>query len=246
MFNVYKISNNINDKVYIGVTTRTIEERFAEHKYRIEERNSIHLYQAMKKYGKENFKIELIDTANSKEEMFEKEKYYIKYYDSYNNGYNLTYGGEGGKRLELDEAYILEQYLNGKSTSEIAAELKVGENTIRRRLKSLGVELNWHKNPEWMYEYMIEEYKKPRLIREIAEELGLSYDNISFYLRKNNIPRHKFTKSYPDGRKWYEEFKNGSSMTSLSKKYNVDRKTIARIFNYYRIIDNEQVEDIVY
>lgn len=80
----------MNDKVYIGVTTRSIEERFQEHKSRIEERNSIHLYQAMKKYGKENFYIELIDTAESKEEMFEKEKYYIKLYDSYNNGYNLT------------------------------------------------------------------------------------------------------------------------------------------------------------
>lgn len=48
MNSIYKITNTINDKVYIGVTTRTIQERFEEHKSRIEERNNLHLYQAMK------------------------------------------------------------------------------------------------------------------------------------------------------------------------------------------------------
>lgn len=141
MYNVYKISNTINNKVYIGVTSRTIEERFKEHKYRIEERNSIHLYQAMKKYGTDKFYIELIDTASSKEEMFEKEKFYIKQYDSYYNGYNLTFGGEGGIKLSLDEQKIINDYLNGKSSEEIAIELGVSGNTIRRRLKENNVEL---------------------------------------------------------------------------------------------------------
>lgn len=141
MYNVYKISNTINNKVYIGVTSRTIEERFKEHKYRIEERNSIHLYQAMKKYGTDKFYIELIDTASSKEEMFEKEKFYIKQYDSYYNGYNLTFGGEGGIKLSLDEQKIINDYLNGKTSEEIAIELGVSGNTIRRRLKENNVEL---------------------------------------------------------------------------------------------------------
>lgn len=141
MFNVYKIANTINDKVYIGVTSRTIEERFQEHKYRIEERNNLHLYQAMKKYGVDKFYIELIDTATTKEEMFEKEKYYIKQYDSYYNGYNLTFGGEGGIKLDLDEQKIVEDYLNGKSSEEIALELNISGNTVRRRLKENGIEL---------------------------------------------------------------------------------------------------------
>ena len=141
MFNIYKISNTINDKLYIGVTTRAIEERFQEHKSRIEERNSIHLYQAMEKYGRDKFQIELICTANSREEMFEKEKYYIQYYNSYNNGYNMTLSGEGVKTLDLDEQYLAEQYLVGKTSSELAAELGVSGNTIRRRLKALGIQM---------------------------------------------------------------------------------------------------------
>ena len=235
---IYKITNTINNKIYVGVTSRTLAERFKEHKSRIEERNSVHLYQAMEKYGRDSFTIELLDTANTSEEMFEKEKYYIKLYDSYNNGYNMTLGGEGVKYLDLDEQKIVQDYLNGKTSVEIAKELNVSGNTIRRRLKSCGIKMTWHKNPEQMYEYIIEQYQIPRLGREIAEELGISYDVVSYTLRRNNIPRNKFTKSYPDGRKWYEEYRNGTSMTQLSKKYNIDKRVLSRLFDYYTQIDN--------
>ena len=51
-----------------------------------------------------------------------------------------------------------------------------------------------------MYQYIIDEYLKPRLAKDIAMELGVSYDVVSHILRKNNIPRNGFTQSYPDGR----------------------------------------------
>ena len=235
---IYKIYNTINNKVYIGVTSRTIEERFNEHQSRIEERSNIHLYQAMKKYGAEHFAVEQIDTANTKAEMFEKEKYYIKLYDSFHNGYNLTLGGEGVRTLDLDEQHIVEQYIDGKTTTELASELNVSSNTIRRRLKALGVQLTWHIKPEQMYEYIIEQYKLPRLGKEIAEELGISYDVVSYTLRKNNVPRNKFTKSYIDGRKWYEEYRNGTSITQLENKYNIDRRVLSRLFAFYKQIDD--------
>lgn len=241
MNNIYKITNTVNNKVYIGVTTRTIEERFREHKSRIEERNNLHLYQAMKKYGSQNFNIELIDTAETTEEMFNKEKEYIKKYDSYYNGYNLTLGGEGVKKLELDEQYLAEQYLNGRSSEDLARELNVSGSTIRRRLKSMGIELTWHQYPEEMYDYIIQEYLKPRLGKEIAEELGISYDIVSHTLRKNNIPRNRFTKSYPNGRKWYEEYRNGTSIGSLSNKYNIDRRVLSRLFSFYTEIDKLKI-----
>lgn len=50
---------------------------------------------AINKYGKNNFKIEVIEEAGSIEELIYLEKYYIKFYDSFGNGYNLTIGGEG-------------------------------------------------------------------------------------------------------------------------------------------------------
>ena len=245
MYSIYKISNNVNDKVYIGVTTRTIEERFNEHKSRIEERNSLHLYQAMQKYGRENFKIEKIDTANSLEEMYEKEKYYIKLYDSYNNGYNMTLGGEGVKLLSLDEEYLAEQYLNGKTSEELAQELNISGNTIRRRLKAMGIKMTWHSRPEEIYEYVVTEYLRPRTAREIAEELNVPYDMVSYALRKRNIPRNNFKSSYPSGRDWYEEYKNGTSMTQLGIKYNVSRKILSRLFSWYEEIDKLKIQSTI-
>ena len=68
------------------------------------------------KYGKEHFHIEQIDTARSREEAFEKEKYYIKLFDTYNNGYNSTLGGEGVKTVQVDNEKIKTLYASGMSS----------------------------------------------------------------------------------------------------------------------------------
>lgn len=64
---IYKIVNDINDKIYVGKTERTLEQRFNEHCYemnrRVEENRP--LYAAMRKYGVEHFHIELIEETNS-------------------------------------------------------------------------------------------------------------------------------------------------------------------------------------
>lgn len=86
----YCINNIINDKKYIGITTRTIDERFNEHC----KANSI-IGKAISKYGKNNFRIYQLDSADSKQSLFELERYFINKYDTYKNGYNATIGGEG-------------------------------------------------------------------------------------------------------------------------------------------------------
>lgn len=93
---IYKIINDINNKVYIGKTAFDIEKRFKEHcqdrtKRELENRP---LYNAMNKYGIEHFKIELIEECSNIESSI-KEIYWIGYYDSYQNGYNATLGGDG-------------------------------------------------------------------------------------------------------------------------------------------------------
>lgn len=89
---IYKITNQLNNKCYIGQTT-DYKRRFQEHKnlgYGVEE-NKL-LYYAIKKYGIENFSFEVIEDKTSK--YNEREKYWIQYYDSFENGYNMTEGGE--------------------------------------------------------------------------------------------------------------------------------------------------------
>lgn len=65
---IYKITNLINGKVYIGQTTQPIEKRFKSHCYKD---GCTKLYNAMKKYGKSNFSIELLESKelNSEREL---------------------------------------------------------------------------------------------------------------------------------------------------------------------------------
>ena len=88
---IYKISNSINNKVYVGQTIRPIEERFKRHiNDAINNILDTHFARAIRKYGRENFKIELIDCAETQDELNIKEQYWIRYFDSINNGYNET------------------------------------------------------------------------------------------------------------------------------------------------------------
>lgn len=90
---VYKITNTINSKVYIGQTIRPIKQRFQRHIN--DATNNIidtHFARAIRKYGSESFKIELIDQAQTQEELTKKEQYWIQKYKSTESdyGYNET------------------------------------------------------------------------------------------------------------------------------------------------------------
>ena len=88
---IYKATNLINGKIYIGQTVRPLQERIGEHS-----RKEITVFsKAVKKYGKDNFKFEVIDTAETIEELNEKEKRWISFYNCIvPNGYNQCDGGD--------------------------------------------------------------------------------------------------------------------------------------------------------
>lgn len=90
---IYKITNIINGKVYIGQTTKTLADRIKTHKNSMVSGKQTHLYSAMRKYGWDNFKFEVIATAETQCELNALEEYYIKKYDSVRSGYNMAYGG---------------------------------------------------------------------------------------------------------------------------------------------------------
>ena len=95
---IYKITNNINGKVYIGQTTTDFGRRYSAIKWWRACRN-LHLKYSVEKYGSENFTIDKkIDIAISKEQLDEKEIYWIKFFKSTNpkRGYNQRNGGANG------------------------------------------------------------------------------------------------------------------------------------------------------
>jgi len=96
---IYKITNTINGKVYVGQTVSTLSVRWSQHVHEANKNGDRTLCKAIRKYGKENFTIEQIDSACSIEELNKKEQEYIVKLNSlcFNDGqgYNMTLGGEG-------------------------------------------------------------------------------------------------------------------------------------------------------
>lgn len=128
---VYKITNDINGKIYIGKTYNSIEKRFQEHcrerlKSKSEQRP---LYSAMNKYGIEHFHVELIEETDSPEE---REIYWIEWYGSFKNGYNATKGGDG--KPYVDKDIILSLWKEGKIIKEIHIITGYDIKTIKKYL----------------------------------------------------------------------------------------------------------------
>lgn len=133
---IYKITNQINNKCYIGQTVRTDPfVRWQEHlRSRFYERCANRaLYRAMNKYGIEAFIFEVIEEVPI-DLVNEKEQYYIQYYNSFHNGYNETLGGDGRGLLELPEDEICQFYLNCLSVQKTAQHFKHDRTTIQQVL----------------------------------------------------------------------------------------------------------------
>lgn len=93
---IYKITNLINGKIYIGCTIRSIERRWKYHIY--QKNTTTKMANAIKKYGSSSFKIESLEHCNTREELFNREIFLINKYNSTNDsiGYNMTNGGDCG------------------------------------------------------------------------------------------------------------------------------------------------------
>lgn len=98
---VYKITNDVNGKMYIGQTSRTLEERFEEHRKEALQKRSEGrpLYDAIRMYGICHFHIEVIEETDCPKE---REIYWVEYYGTFKNGYNATLGGDGKRYLDYD------------------------------------------------------------------------------------------------------------------------------------------------
>lgn len=102
---IYKVTNRINGKIYIGQTIQPLVIRWDAHT-----RKGCVLYAAIQKYGKENFTVEQIDTATSRDELDQKEQYWIAHYDCIApKGYNLT---SGGRHYEFSDEVLKKKLEN--------------------------------------------------------------------------------------------------------------------------------------
>ena len=100
---IYKITNKLNGKAYIGKTTKEPSWRWKRHLHD----NRPGIGQIIREFGKDNFTFEVIHTAESLDELECMEIQYIKRYNTFHpDGYNLTTGGNNGKYSELSRQQI--------------------------------------------------------------------------------------------------------------------------------------------
>ena len=96
---IYKVTNIINNKIYIGMTTNKLNIRKAAHYSCLKKNKLGKFHKALLKYPKEIFQWEQIDTADTIEELKQKEIYWVENYNSYKKGYNSTLGGDNNAML---------------------------------------------------------------------------------------------------------------------------------------------------
>ena len=127
MIGIYKITNTVNGKCYIG-QSRDIEARRQKHLSAYKSSPDWELYRAFKKYGISKFTFEIVEECQINE-LNEREIYWITQYDSFNNGYNMTLGGEAcnGTNDKVVYQYDLSGSLIGeyKSAHEAARALNI-------------------------------------------------------------------------------------------------------------------------
>lgn len=117
---IYKATNKINNKIYIGQTINSLRKRRLQHESSYKNKNTKDYVfaRAMKKYGKENFTWEIIDTANSIEELNKKESYWILKLNSIvdnGKGYNSKGGGANSFLSEDTKRKIGEAQIGEKN-----------------------------------------------------------------------------------------------------------------------------------
>ena len=139
---IYKVTNLVNNKVYIGQSTNSLVQRKAEHykDAKRQDRPTVYFHNALLKYSKYSFKWEILEEVDNLDALNEREIYWISFYNSTNKtkGYNLKAGGKNGgtcceeTKLKIGNSTKL-KWKNPKIAECMSNGLKKGTETIKRR-----------------------------------------------------------------------------------------------------------------
>lgn len=133
---IYKIINDVNNKIYIGQTINDIQYRFRNHINQAMREPNCKFHYAIKEIGAQHFTTILIEECPN-ELLNEREKYWIKYYNSVENGYNTTWGGSTG--FHYDREIILNLWNQGMIIQEISNKIGIDRGLLGQILKNEGI-----------------------------------------------------------------------------------------------------------
>ena len=128
MGKIYKVTNNINKKIYIGQTIQDENIRWNHHIREASNGSNTKFHRALRKYGKDGFIWEVIEEVDN-DKLNEREIYWISYYNSYKQGYNSTTGGDLPPRNDI-EIICLETNIAYPSCAEAGRQTNINEAHI--------------------------------------------------------------------------------------------------------------------
>lgn len=236
---IYKITNKVNGKSYIGQTRYTIEFRWKQHQHK---NDNTYFHNAIHKYGIENFSIEILEKCNI-EDLNSREIFYIAKYDTFKNGYNLTIGGDGNRKLLLDDSYseIKELYLSGFSSNKIATLYKVDKASIVKILKSLDVKIRSNKlniNHQEFLE-LVQDYQSGYSLRELSKRYDCSPTGLKEYLIRKGVnlrDRYNILGDYESQEKIINDYLDGHlKLSKILSKYHCSYNTFTKILSLHGI-----------
>lgn len=154
---IYKITNNINGKMYIGLTSVSLRERWTNHKSncRNPAKYTSALYSAMRKYGVDNFSIEQIDSAGTLESLNLLEIHYIAKFDTISpKGYNLDNGG-GSQNCHPETRAKISASLKGRPIKNRMNGAPKGRPVSQERRERISATMTGQPQP-WKYKAVID------------------------------------------------------------------------------------------
>lgn len=265
---IYKITNKVNDKIYIGRTKHSLEERLKEHAR--DKRGVRPVKLAIDKYGLENFAIEQIGEAFTLEETMGKEKYWIKQLDARNKkvGYNMTEGGDDkrhvAKNLIDNRDYLIRCNETGetfKTYVDAAEAFGVSPVTISQYLKNggaIGGKYTWSRVDKEKNEFTgplnierdvrhigerrvkcVETGQVFESVGELATHIGLSYASIRNIIKKKTS-RDGLSYEFVD-KKARRDTKNGTAKISRPIKRLEDEMIFSSLAAMGRALGFSQV-----
>lgn len=204
---VYLITNKINNKKYIGYTKNSVEERFKNHVYDANSGSDRRLQRAIRKYGKESFIIETLETVNSIDELKLKE---IELIEKFKPEYNMTKGGDGVNDPTVSEKYnnymkLIRPYqiagknnpFYGKKHSEETKEINRQKHLGKKHTEKSKELIRKANTGRKMSEESIAKFvEKTSQIWEITTPSGeiIIIKNLAKFCRKNDLDQRNMTK----------------------------------------------------
>lgn len=240
---IYKIVNDINDKVYVGQTIRTLAQRFQKHcSYSDDVNRTMAIKKAIHKYGRDHFKIELLEELIdcNQELLNEREIYWIAYYNAYTNGYNLTKGGQfcgHSQKLSIEEENkLVKLYEEGYGSIRLAKMFNVNKTTVLNYAKRHNLErkdtLDKIVDIEAVKEYI---RKNKPTVKDISQKYHISRCSVYNIIKRANDSTLILNSYNPrksnatvKAKEICDKYKEGHNIQDLIKMFHTNKRYISK------------------